>query len=378
MSLWILRFFPPRKTVSHSDMRKSPLVLFLIPAALLLAPLARGWDYEGHRIVNQIALASLPPDFPAFVREPTSTARIAFLAGEPDRWRNTPDLSLRQSGGSWADHYCDLEQISDAGLDPASVSSFRYDFILAFAAARAQHLDKFPVIDPAKNSDHTREWPGFAPWVIEEYYGKLKSAFSYLKVYEELGTPEEVANAKASALYIMGVMGHYVSDCAQPLHTTIHHNGWAGANPNGYTTWTGFHSWVDGGFLAKAGLTLRGLVPRVTAAQPLAVVSRADGRDPVFVAVIDFIIAQNQLVEPLYQLEKEGKLSNELEKAGKFHQDTQPANAEGRAFIEGQLLKGGGLLGVIWTTAWHTAGPDNFLRAQLIKRQTATASPATK
>src|SRR4051812_13807861 len=157
------------------------------------------WDYAGHRIVNEIALGSLPADFPAFVREPTNAERIAFLAGEPDRWRNAPDLPLKQSGGSWTDHFCDLEQLSNAGLDPAKVSSFRYDFILAFAAGRNQHPDKFAAIDPAKDTDHTREWPGFAPWAIVEYYGKLKSAFSYLKVFEEIGTAEEIANAKANA-----------------------------------------------------------------------------------------------------------------------------------------------------------------------------------
>ena len=357
-------------------MQKSYFAALLIPAALFFAPLARSWDYEGHRVVNQLGLQSLPADFPAFVREPANAERVAFLAGEPDRWRNVPDLALKQSGGSWTDHFCDIEQLPDAGLDPTKVSSFRYDFILAFAAGRAQHPDKFPAIDPAKNSDHTREWPGFAPWAIAEYYSKLKSAFSYLKVFEELGTPEEIRNAQANAVYVMGVMGHYVGDCAQPLHTTVHHNGWVGANPNGYTTWPGIHSWIDGSFMAKAGINFRGLAPRVKPAQPLVLTTRTDGRDPVFVAVMDYLIAQNQLVEPLYQLDKEGKFSDELEKTGKFHQDTKPVNEEGRAFIEGQLLKGGEMLGAIWTTAWRNAGPDNYLRGQLVKRQIAAADSA--
>jgi len=61
------------------------------------------WDYEGHRIVNQLALASLPTNFPSFVRSPAATERVAFLAGEPDRWRNTPDLPLKHFNGP--DHY---------------------------------------------------------------------------------------------------------------------------------------------------------------------------------------------------------------------------------------------------------------------------------
>ena len=61
----------------------------LVFLSALGLPSARAWDYEGHRIVNQLALASLPSDFPAFVHEPAAAERIAFLAGEPDRWRKT-------------------------------------------------------------------------------------------------------------------------------------------------------------------------------------------------------------------------------------------------------------------------------------------------
>jgi len=43
---------------------------------LCLRP-ARAWDYEGHRLVNQLALASLPKDFPAFVSAPAAQERIA-------------------------------------------------------------------------------------------------------------------------------------------------------------------------------------------------------------------------------------------------------------------------------------------------------------
>lgn len=337
----------------------------LAPVALLAATSSlSAWDYAGHRIVNEIALQSLPADFPGFVREPVNAERVAFLAGEPDRWRNAPDNILKQSGGSWTDHFLDLEQIPDAGLDVAKLPSFRYDFVLQFAAGRATHLENFPPIDPAKNTDHTREWPGFAPWAIAEYYAKLKSAFGYLKVFEELGTPEEIANAKANALYIMGVMGHYVGDCAQPLHTTVHHNGWVGPNPNGYTTQSGIHSWIDGGFIAKAGITTATFSSRIKPATVIAVTPRADGRDPFFVAVMDYLVAQNKLVEPLYALDK----------AGKFRIESEPPTKEGRAFIEGQLLKGGEMLGAIWLTAWRNTPNDTFLRTQLLKRQ-ETATP---
>lgn len=331
----------------------------MLVAAIALAGLTplHAWDYAGHRLVNEVALAALPEDFPAFVREPAAAERIAFLAGEPDRWRNVSDLPLKHVNG--LDHYFDFEQIAEAGLNPDTLPSYRYDFVVQFAAGRAAHADNFPGIDWSKNADHSREWPGFAPWAVTEYYGKLKSGFSYLKVFEELGTPDEVANAQANLLYVMGVMGHYVGDLAQPLHTTVHHNGWFGPNPHGYTTWSGIHGWIDGGFIAKAGIGLAELRPQVKTAVAIPLEPRADNRDPMFVAVMRYLEVQHAQVEPLYALEKAGKLN---------HDDTPPS-PEGRAFIDGQLVRGGEMLAAIWVTAWRNAAPDTYLRAQLEKRR---------
>jgi hypothetical protein len=336
-------------------------------AATLFSTIAHAWDYEGHRIVNQLALASLPKEYPQFVHAVAHAERVAFLSGEPDRWRNAPDLPLKQSGGSWSDHFCDVEYLPAAGISLDTVTSFRYDFIVQFAAGRAANAKNFAPIDPARNLDHTAEWPGFAPWAIAEHFGRLRSAFSYLKVFEELGTADEIMNAQANVLYVMGVMGHFVGDLAQPLHTTKHFNGWVGDNPKGFTNWRGLHSWVDGGIIGKAQIRAPQLVSRITPAQPIALVARTDGRDPLFVAVFEYLRAQHQHVEPLYQLEKDGKLG---------HSD-RPLAPETRAFIESRLVEGGQMLGAIWLTAYRGAVPDTYLRSALIKRQTG-AAPVTK
>lgn len=149
-------------------------------------------------MVNQLALASLPEEFPAFVHQPENAERITFLAGEADRWRNNSDLPLKHYNG--LDHYFDAEQLASAGLDEDTVSDLRYSFVVKFAQGRLAHPENFPEIDAEKNSDNTKEWPGFLPWAITEYYGKLKSAFSYLKTFQKTGTPEEVANAQANVL----------------------------------------------------------------------------------------------------------------------------------------------------------------------------------
>ena len=319
------------------------------------------WDYEGHRVINQLALASLPKDFPDFVRTPAAAERIAFLAGEPDRWRNVSDeLPLSHVNGP--DHYIDLESLADYGLTPETLPIFRYDFVAKLALARAAHPDRFPPIDETRNKDHTRELIGFLPWAIVEYEGKLKSEFSYLKTFENNGgTPEEIANAKADIIYTMGVMGHFVGDGSQPLHTTIHHHGWVGDNPHGYTTRRSFHQWIDGGYFAQTGgLKLESMVGEI---QPAHVVGKAGQPEVLFHNVMAYLEATHKEVEPLYQLDKDGKLSAEGEKG-----------LEGKAFLYGQLVKGGQMLGDIWLTAWQQAPEDHYLKGKLLERQQAAGA----
>ncbi|HXR03363.1 MAG TPA: hypothetical protein VN836_01485 [Verrucomicrobiae bacterium] len=318
------------------------------------------WDYEGHHAINELALASLPKEFGAFTLTPALKHRIAFLGGEPDRWRNVGDLPLRNVNGP--DHYIDLENLKLYDLTPETLPIMRYDFAADIARARAAHPERFPAIDPEKDADHTRELDGFLPWAITENYGKLKSCFSYLKAFQRYGgTPEEIANAQANAVYVMGVMGHFVGDGSQPLHTTIHHHGWVGDNPHGYTTNAAFHAWIDGGYFRQTGgIKVEALVDQI---HPAGRIANADTPDGMFRAAVTYLTEQNKLVEPLYKLEKEGKLTGEGDKG-----------LEGQPFLDGQLVKAGQMLGNIWYTAWLEAPEDQYLGAQLEQRN-ATNSP---
>ena len=309
---------------------------------LAIVRCACAWDYEGHRLVNQLALAALPTNFPAFVKEPAAAERIAFLSGEPDRWRNTTDLTLKHFNNP--DHYLDFEDVARCGLKPETVPPFRYDFTKLVAKAHATET-----IDSPKDADHTKTLVGYLPWTIAEYYTKLKSGFSYLKAFEESGTPEEIKNARENIIYIMGCMGHFVGDGSQPLHLTIHFNGWVGDNPKGYTTNRTFHAWIDGGFIARSGLKPDLLMPKLRPAKLLDT--------NVFPTLVEYLHAQFALVEPLYQLDKDGKLS------------PKNPSPEGIDFIHNQLLKAGQMLADLWYTAWHSAPPDNYLRGQLAKRK---------
>jgi hypothetical protein len=335
-------------------MKKLPAFLTGLVTCVFLSQLpCRAWDYEGHRYVNQLALASLPDDFPAFAKTPEARERIAFLAGEPDRWRDTPDLNHFNA----PDHYIDLDDLPMYGLDEHSLTPFRYDFAAQLALARAAHPDKFPAIDPEQNRDHTRQLVGFLPWAIMENFDKLKSSFSYLKAFQSRGgTPEEIANAQANAIYIMGVMGHYVGDGAQPLHTTKHFNGWVGENPQNYTR-ERIHSRVDGYFRNLDAAGFDALKARI---HPAKIPASEEGALPgdTWTQILNYLIANDKQVTPLYELEKQGKLFGEGEKT-----------AEGREFLNKQLVIGGQMLGDLWYAAWQQASEDTYLESQLARRK---------
>jgi len=337
---------------------RSSFFVFFSTLTLLLSPAAsRAWDYEGHHAVNELALRALPANFPAFALTAEARERIAYYSDEPDRWRNLPDLALHHVNGP--DHYIDFEQIYDCGLTPATLPPLRYDFVVVLANARAAHPDRFPQIDPAQNADQTRQLIGFLPWTIAEQYAKLKSGFSTLQALQTAGgRPEEIADTEAAIIYTMGVMGHYVGDASQPLHTTIHFNGWVGPNPHQYTTKHTFHQWIDGGYFNKTGgINVAGLA---AALQPARQLPNADKDDGIFRVAVDFVVTNNALVEPLYQMEKNGQLTGRDEQG-----------RTGRKLLDGQLVKSGQLLADLWYTAWQQAPEDTYLKRQLLRRDSA-------
>jgi hypothetical protein len=128
-------------------------------------------------------------------------------------------------------------------------------------------------------------------------------------------------------------------------------------HPRGYRSDHTFHAWIDGGyFRATGGLQRDALVGKI---HPAALMGNAKQPDGVFRAVVSYLVGQNQLVEPLYQLDKEGKLSGEGEQG-----------LAGRAFLEEQIVRAGQMLGDLWNTAWLAASEDKYLEHQLELRRT--------
>ncbi|HVY70118.1 MAG TPA: hypothetical protein VHH73_09325, partial [Verrucomicrobiae bacterium] len=300
------------------------------------------------------------------VKEANAAERIAFLGGEPDRWRNNGDPLLQHMNNP--DHYFDVEDLAPLEVEAVNLPPFRYDFVALATRMRATHPERFPVINPATDPNHTRAQVGFLPWSITEGFARLKSAFSSLKTFEEDGTPAEIANARDNVVQYMGVLSHWVADSAQPLHTTRNFNGWMDGNPSNFTTNRTFHAWIDGGYLEKIGLpTVDELRGRLRPGRVPWIV-KADGTNfPVFATAVAYVMAQHKLVVPLYQLEKEGKFTGEGEDG-----------RAGRVFLETQFVTAAQMLGDLWFSAWREARPDMYLKARLAERKARSQAPSRK
>jgi hypothetical protein len=270
-----------------------------------------GWGEDGHKIINRNAAEKVPASMPEFFKR--NIERIVYDGPEPDRWREKLEFSLKNS--QEPDHYIDLERIADVPELPEG----RYDFIKLLYAKRARATENA--------DDFLPEHVGMQPYIALEVYGRLKVAFRQYRQLKAAGKP--TADAEQNAVFYAGWLGHYVADAANPLHTTIHHDGWKGPNPNGYTT-AKIHWPIESDFLAR---NLNFMETSVSLLKS-PVLLNSPFRD-----YMSYLKSSFALVEPLYQLEKRGGFN-------------EGGTEEGRTFIRGRLAEGSQMLLNMWYTAW--------------------------
>jgi hypothetical protein len=320
-----------------------------------------GWDAHGHRTVTLLALDRLPPDSPAWMREPEIRARIADQANEPDRWRGTRLAPIQHEANP--EHYINIEDLEPFGLSLGELPRHRYEAFRTMVLAREKNPRAFaPVRD---DPDKYKEWPGFLPWAIQEHHAKLQSAFGSYRILEEINDPAragQLEQAKQNVIYHMGVLSHFVGDAAQPLHTTRHHHGWKGPNPHGYSTQFGIHAFIDGAILRIHGLDYGTLRPMMPEMQP----PPTDGPRDAWEIALGGIERSFAQVEMLYRLDKDGTMRQEA----------------GRNFIAERLCDAGATLADLYNSAWQGSEPTErdisaFIKfSDLRPRRGADPAPA--
>jgi hypothetical protein len=285
---------------------------FTLALILTVPPeLAWSWGAEGHQYINRVAAQHIPTDMPRFLRR--AVTEITYLGPEPDRWRNPATIALKNA--QEPDHFIDLERV--AWLDPFPPG--RYEFyrkLYEHRAAATDHPD-----------DYLPERVGLQPYIVMEIYGRLVSAFHQYRQLRDQHQP--TAAVEHAIVFYAGWLGHYVADGSQPLHTTIHYNGWVGPNPNGYTTEHTIHAQFESTYLAQ-NITARDFAGLVHAPERLT--------DP-FAQYLSYLRQSNKLVEKVYALDK-------------VHAFAGKGSPEALDFVSQRLAAGAQMLLDLWYTAW--------------------------
>lgn len=275
------------------------------------------WGAKGHGLIQEVAVENLPQDVvPDFFTD--SKERLVGLAGQPDRWKPHQLSYLR--GATSVDHFLAYEQIQGLEL-PAD----RYDFI-AQVQSEGRNV---PGAAP--------KYVGFLPYRVAEMYQNLTLDFAIWRNEGQNLDPSDPRRQalEENVLTSAGLLGHYVEDAAQPMHATVHHDGWntvaAGGNPQGFRTQRGLHQEYEID-LVNAHVQEEEIQRRV--GEP----KKFDG-DPLQWG-LGLVAESNTQVEKLYTLEKNGelKVDNPSQRALEFMHDRMAVGAQN--------------LRDLWYTAW--------------------------
>jgi hypothetical protein len=271
-------------------------------------------------------MRALPADLPAFLRTPQAASDVGELSREPDRVKGAG--KAYDSDHSPA-HFVDLGDdgriLGGPGLDALPATREDYD-----AALRAVGQDSWKA--------------GYLPYAIVDSYERLGREFAFWRVLKAAeANPKWAAHRawfaqdrkrrEAQILEALGQLSHFVGDGSQPLHVTVHFNGWGDyPNPNGYST-ARLHAPFESD-LVQATVKPAAVQAKVAPFHSCdcAIATRVAG----------YLAATGRLVVPFYQLEKAGGLS--------------PGDPRGTALATQQLAVGASELRDLIVEAWRISG----------------------
>jgi len=290
-----------RRRDSLLGLTRLSLVVLLI--SLHVSP-AFSWGPQGHEYINTVAALKSPVGtdaLPSFFRSEENVQLLVYNGAEPDRWKRFPGYARSQGHGP--SHY--------ANLDLLQYFPVTNDHLIAMQMYQERGIDSRLV--------------GLLPYYIIETYEKLIVSFAEYRSAVKHGV--STRPIELNLLYYAGLLGHYVGDGSQPLHTTSHHHGWVGENPKGYAMDEGLHRRFEVEFVRNI---------KVEDFQEL--VKSPSRLHAPFAEIMVYLKNTHSYTEKVY----------ELDKAGAFSQ----ATPESLQFVKERLAAASQMLVDLWYTAW--------------------------
>jgi hypothetical protein len=287
--------------------------LLLLGLLLSLPSPVRAWGFYGHRLLNRLAVYTLPPEMLPFFK-----ANIDYLTNNATR----PDSRRTVVPTEAPRHFLDVDAYGDSALT-------RHGRGLPRAYADAVAL---------VGGEDSLLRHGIVPWQVARMKGQLTAAF------RDRDTDR--------ILHLSADLGHYVADACVPLHTTRNYNGQL-------TNQRGIHALWESRLPELNGINydlLTGQAPYLdnpTEAAWLAVERAHAALDSVF--TMERQLTAELTEDRKYGYEQRGRqtirtYSREFSQA--YH---QRLNGQ----VERQLRYAARLIGAFWYTCWVDAGqPD--------------------
>ncbi|MGZ3375704.1 MAG: S1/P1 Nuclease [Phenylobacterium sp.] len=283
------------------------------------------WGGSGHRLVGQAAMRGLPAEVPAFLRTPQAVADVGEYSREPDR--------IKRGGRAYDSDHSPGHQI-DIGDDGLVAGALK---LTALPPTRQDFEKALQAV--GQNSWRT----GYLPYSILETEQELTEDLAYWRVLAFAESNPAWAAHKAwftadrhrretQILIAIGFLSHWVGDGSQPLHVTVHYNGWGEfPNPNGYSL-AKLHGPFEGD-LVHDNVKLADVEAKMTPVRGLE-----GGLEQRIGA---YLAASNAQVVPFYEMEKAGGM--------------KPGDPRGPAFATRQIAIGASELRDLIVIAWRAS-----------------------
>jgi hypothetical protein len=217
------------------------------------------WGHTGHVKISQLAVESLPNEIPLFLRYDSAAWEIGELGPEADESKATGVVTSVVNG-----RINTALTVHDAERDPGHFINIDDSGFVIGGAVPLTSLpptrQAFDTAQRAVTSPAGQTRYGYLPYTIIDGFQQVRKDFAMWRAFK-VGL--QTAKARGDRAYFLthlalreqlivrdiGYWSHFVADASQPMHVSVHFNGWGSfPNPNGYTT-APIHAPFEGSFV---------------------------------------------------------------------------------------------------------------------------------